>query len=722
MALAVSTARGQRAAAQLDAAALSKTQLLGFGSPPVVSTWRHDEVVAHLEQSLNLIGAWCMRALAAGWDSGRIAYATGTRPFAEEAGAILGGASGRAAQSRSEAEERVAAIERSCDLDAPSPLSALSAEYGLSPLAQRILLVVAAPQLRGELARGYALVANDPARPTCDELLVCHILDAHGSARRQVAHELNADAPLVRHGLILVGNGTRPYVALSALPVVAQRIAGEVTARGEPDELAVPRVADRELCELRLPFELVERAVAALAPRALMPARIVVRAPAGTGGTALLAALARQAGRALGIIDASVLAARGSEALAQLGVELRRTWLRGLVPCLVSVDALLGEDAARRAAFNNVLARHGGPIAFRTALGAALPVYAPTLLLDMPHLSETARLEAWHSALARANAPHDCAERLATKYRVGPGTIERVVRTATAGAVEDLGERIERALRDRRESHIRDVATRVSRLARWDNIVLPGDVLDSIREFIGRIVHRRTVFDRWGYDRLLTSGRGLTALFSGGPGTGKSLVAGVIARELGYELYRIDLSRVLSKWVGETEKNLARVFDAAEDGEVVLLFDEADSLFTKRTPNIRSANDRYSNLEVNFLLERLDQFDGVAILTTNADKAIDPAFKRRLSFRLTFPFPDEDMREQLWRVHIPTEVPRHGELDTRALATRYKLSGGYIRNAALRAAFLAAQESRPLSHDHLERAVQLEYREVGRLSNGGVLE
>jgi SpoVK/Ycf46/Vps4 family AAA+-type ATPase len=165
-----------------------------------------------------------------------------------------------------------------------------------------------------------------------------------------------------------------------------------------------------------------------------------------------------------------------------------------------------------------------------------------------------------------------------------------------------------------------------------------------------------------------------------------------------------------------------RGFDAAEEGEVVLLFDEADSLFAKRTSDVRSANDRYANLEVNYLLERLDSFDGIAILTTNSESAIDPAFKRRLSFRLSFPFPDEEMRAQLWRAHLPAELPRKGEFDFAALAEKYQLSGGYIRNAALRAAFLAAQEKTPLTQDHLARAVALEYREVGKLIDGGILE
>jgi SpoVK/Ycf46/Vps4 family AAA+-type ATPase len=187
------------------------------------------------------------------------------------------------------------------------------------------------------------------------------------------------------------------------------------------------------------------------------------------------------------------------------------------------------------------------------------------------------------------------------------------------------------------------------------------------------------------------------------------------------DLYRVDLSRVMSKWIGETEQNLAKLFDAAEDGNAIILFDEADSLFAKRT-EVRTSVDRYANLEVNYLLQRLDSFEGIAILTTNFGSSIDNAFKRRLSFRLTFPFPDEESREAIWKSHIAPGIPCAGNFDFAALARRHRLSGGYIRNAAVRAAFLAAEEHTALTQDHLERAIKAELRETGKIAEGGILE
>jgi SpoVK/Ycf46/Vps4 family AAA+-type ATPase len=300
-------------------------------------------------------------------------------------------------------------------------------------------------------------------------------------------------------------------------------------------------------------------------------------------------------------------------------------------------------------------------------------------------------------------------------------TVARMRRMSPTPRTGDATDELADALRQHITNRLGATATRVKRLAGWPDIVLPDDVLDSLKEFVSRVRHRRTVYERWGYDKKLTSARGVTALFTGSPGTGKTLVASAIAKDLGLDLYRVDLARVVSKWIGETERNLASVFDAAEDGQAVVLFDEADSLFTKRT-EVKSSVDRYANLEVNYLLQRLDTFEGIAILTTNFGGGIDAAFKRRLSFRLTFPFPDEEMRERLWRIHIPPEVPRTGDLDFVDLAEKYRLSGGYIRNAAVRAAFLAAAEGATLTQSHLERAVALEYREIGKLAESGTLE
>jgi SpoVK/Ycf46/Vps4 family AAA+-type ATPase len=251
-------------------------------------------------------------------------------------------------------------------------------------------------------------------------------------------------------------------------------------------------------------------------------------------------------------------------------------------------------------------------------------------------------------------------------------------------------------------------------------VVLPDTTLASVRELISRARHRHRVLHDWGFERKLAKGLGLSALFSGPPGTGKTMIAGIIARELALELYQIDLSRVVSKYVGETEKNLSEVFEAADWGNVLLLFDEADALFSKRT-DVKSSNDRFSNMEINYLLQRLERFEGVSILTTNLEGSIDQAFKRRLSFRVSFPMPDASEREVLWRRMVPKEAHLAEPLDFAELAQRYEFTGGNIRNGMLRAAFLAAGEDRGITMEHVHRAVTLEYHDAGLLAIGGKL-
>jgi hypothetical protein len=400
---------------------------------------------------------------------------------------------------------------------------------------------------------------------------------------------------------------------------------------------------------------------------------------------------------------------------------LQHADLRGWLPCVDGLDTIPSDDAAARGTVRELMRDHVGPLAVRLPRHFQPPLEPGYILVELPTSTIGERAQQWATILSDVNLAIRDVDELAARFTVGAGTIRRVATAVARGAPADPDAAIEGALRQYLETKLGAVATRVTRLATWSQIVLPADIHDSIVELVARIRHRRTVYDTWGFDQVMSTSRGLTALFQGGPGTGKTLVASAIANELGLDLYRIDLSRVMSKWIGETEQNLAKVFDAAEEGQALILFDEADSLFSKRT-EVRTSVDRYANLEVNYLLQRLDTFEGVAVLTTNFGTAIDAAFKRRLSCRLTFPFPDEEARERLWRVHLPEQLPLGGKIDLSDLAHRYKMSGGYIRNAALRAAFLAAEEQAALTQDHLERAVRAEFREGGKLAESGFLE
>ncbi len=254
-----------------------------------------------------------------------------------------------------------------------------------------------------------------------------------------------------------------------------------------------------------------------------------------------------------------------------------------------------------------------------------------------------------------------------------------------------------------------DLATRIEPVAGWDDLVLPQSQRRILKDIAAHVRNRAIVYGDWGFSRKISHGLGISALFSGASGTGKTMAAEVLANELGLDLYRIDLSSVVSKYIGETEKNLKRVFDAAEQGGTILLFDEADALFGRRS-EVKDSHDRYANIEISYLLQRMEAYRGLAILTTNMKGSIDPAFMRRIMFSVQFPFPDAGQRGEIWKRMFPKDAPREG-LDVDKLS-RLNVPGGNIRNIALYAAFLAADEGRPIGMKHLLHAAQVEYAKL----------
>jgi hypothetical protein len=261
--------------------------------------------------------------------------------------------------------------------------------------------------------------------------------------------------------------------------------------------------------------------------------------------------------------------------------------------------------------------------------------------------------------------------------------------------------------------HLSTLASRARPCRSWDDLVLDPERTARLRQVVARCRHRRRVFGEWGFSPLPSAG--VVALFSGPPGTGKTLAAEIIAGELGLDLYKVDLAAVVSKWVGETEKNLSAIFDAAEASNAALFFDEADALFAKRS-EVSDAHDRYANLEVAHLLQRLERHNGLVVMATNLATNIDPAFLRRVTVSVDFPMPEEAERRAIWERSLPAGAPCQ-DLDVALLARLFKLSGGSIRNAALTAAFLAADRSGPVTMECVVEAVQLELRKLGRLVN-----
>ena len=284
-----------------------------------------------------------------------------------------------------------------------------------------------------------------------------------------------------------------------------------------------------------------------------------------------------------------------------------------------------------------------------------------------------------------------------------------VLSESTAPPPGDFAGRLWQACRAQARQRLDGLAQRIEPVADWTDLVLPEPQLQTLREIALQVRNRTQVYERWGFSSKGKRGLGISALFAGPSGTGKTMAAEVLANELQLDLYRIDLSQVVSKYIGETEKNLRRVFDAAQEGGAILLFDEADALFGKRS-EVKDSHDRYANIEISYLLQRMEAYRGLAILTTNMKGALDTAFMRRLRFVVQFPFPDAAQRARIWRTVFPDQTPTEN-LNPGRLA-RLNVAGGNIRNIALHAAFLAADADEPVRMDHLVQAARCEYSKL----------
>ncbi|HEY0190023.1 MAG TPA: hypothetical protein VGC42_02800, partial [Kofleriaceae bacterium] len=490
---------------------------------PVVATptATAEQTAYALELRLQLMGALAAAAIAEGWDSGRIAKPDVSRPpFADEVNGLLRIASGRQPEELAAAIARLRSIEElvvhadRAREEHLTPLDVLAIDCDLSPAAVAVLFAILAPRLRGELARLYGILSNDPGRALIDEHLLSQLLgQLGGGGVTDIARELDGDRPLRRFGLVHVHDGERPFAGLSVDPLVVRYVASS-DLEGEPDPHLVSRASDRTLDELHLPRDVIDRALRYLAAsRDGTPARLVVRGRTGVGRHTFLASLAARAHRALGVIDLGVMPRDAQRLPAALAAALRRARLRGLLPCIDGLDLAGGDDPDAKVQLGIVLRDHPGPIAVRLPAEARVPLDPGYLLLDLPPRSEHDRGISWNASLARHAIPLADASELASRYRVGPGIIERVCdevahrpdRPTDAGAwMRELDD----AVRQHLENRLGATATRITRLASWADIVLPEDITDSLLELTARVRHRKKVYEQWGFDRSMTTSRG----------------------------------------------------------------------------------------------------------------------------------------------------------------------------------------------------------------------
>jgi SpoVK/Ycf46/Vps4 family AAA+-type ATPase len=338
-----------------------------------------------------------------------------------------------------------------------------------------------------------------------------------------------------------------------------------------------------------------------------------------------------------------------------------------------------------------------------------------TAVFDIAKPLATEQMAAWQAALGKA-APQGLPALLAGQFSLSLADIHSLAAAAKAPgqAAGTLESRLWRGCLNRLRPALDRLGQTIDAKAGWDNLVLPRQELDLLRQIAAQVRGRAEVYDEWGFRERMNRGLGISVLFAGDSGTGKTMAAEVIARDLGLILYRIDLSGVVSKYIGETEKNLRKVFDAAEDGGAVLFFDEADALFGARS-EVKDSHDRYANIEINYLLQRIESYRGLAILASNMKKSLDQAFLRRLRFIVNFPHPGAAERLVMWEKAFPPQTPVK-DLDAARLA-KLNLTGGSISNVALNAAFLAAQQGGKVTMALIFEAARAEFRKLEKPVN-----
>jgi hypothetical protein len=623
-------------------------------------------------------------------------------------------------------------LEAARTTGAPMPLDQLRRAFGLSPTETRTLMALIAIESSARHRQLMRYLANEASRIHPDPGLLAILVYDGPATRDQLVRDLALDAPLFRYRLV-EAIGTRRQVEETPFLLRPLRVNGRVLelvhgyARLDREVATVaeliqdPPGFDRLLVDDATKAEAVELLRSGTGRRAPV---LCIAGPEGAGRRSLVYGAAHAIGARVLRVRCDALPRDGAD-LGRLAQAIaREAVLWHAVLLLDGVDQLAADNDSGRperagAIEAAILADYTGPVAATSPRTDARPVRFDRglVFIDLAVPPESARATIWQRALG-AQGSVDTAERAASRYPVTGGIIERAAASAIAraharGEVVSADD-IHAGVRSTLDVKLSTLGVRIAWRQTWADLVLPEDSLDEVKEFIARVRHRRRVYDEWGFARKVAKGLGLSALFKGPPGTGKTMVAGIIADELALDLYQIDLSRIVSKYVGETEKNLASLFDAAEAGHAILLFDEADSLFAKRT-EVKSSVDRYANLEVNYLLQRMEAFNGITILTTNLDSSIDEAFRRRISFRVDFPMPDAEERVKLWQTMLPKEAAVDDGVDFERLAQRYEMSGGYIRNAVLRAAFLAAEDGGSIGMSHLLRAANLEYVAMGKV-------
>jgi AAA+ superfamily predicted ATPase len=605
------------------------------------------------------------------------------------------------------------------------PLDGITQRFGLDSTEIDILLITLAPEIDPRYERLFAYLQDDVTkkRPSVD--LILNLLTSSFENKLRLRHLFTDEGKLIKSRLLIrFANGSDREPTLLAHYM---RPAGRVVEHmlgfpGLDDRLMGSAILDNPagaLTARRLRDELVGRLDLATEEglsTGTMP-MLAFFGGYGVGKRAAANYISQKLQRPLIVVNLQNLSNSDIGLLDGLRLVLRDALLTGASLYLHQWDSVVQDDRPPDDLFQMLLDYQGLVIVAgeKSWQPAGDQRIRRILRVSFDKADFEHRLQSWQHHLDGQNLQ---LFELANQFQFSPGQIDDAMATALDYANwqrEPLTEQdLFAASRAHSNQKLAALATKIAPRYDWKDIVLPPDTIAQLREMVNTVRQKPMVYGEWGFGRKLALGKGLNALFAGESGTGKTMAADILAGQLGQDLYKIDLSMLVSKYIGETEKNLNRVFTEAQTSNAILFFDEADAIFGKRS-EVKDSHDRYANIEISYLLQRMEAYDGVVILATNLRANLDEAFTRRLHFIVEFPFPEAVDREVIWQVNFPTETPLAPDLDFKLLAERYRITGGNIRNIIMAAAFLAAEKNTPVGMSHLLHGARREYQKMGRL-------
>jgi len=614
-----------------------------------------------------------------------------------------------------------ARIRATVEAGGGSPLVDLIRTFELTPRQWASLMFALLPEVDPNLVAAYRYLARDASCRGLDGRLLSMLVYDTPQSRALMARDFSASSPLSRYRLLELSAGeSLMFRRIRALPRLVYLLDGNGLEL-DPELADIAEVRTTQHHGAAFPAATIERATAALHSNEVV---LAIQGQRGLGKKLLVQVASAHWDKRTLIIDSKRLAQQPL-ATQQLHVRalVREAMLLGAIPVFADTDdaAVVDEDRDGMPAFFAMfLDEWTGPVAITINRERMPRLHQRPIVhiaLEVPDLKVRAQL--WQQVMPLLSTPD--AEGLAGRFAIPGGVIIAAAHAAEAARMPTSPAPSATSLDFAVAAQLHQ---RISRLGKklptpfdLDDLIVDDDTRTALIEIVSAARERRKIRDEF----KLRGAAGISVLFSGHPGVGKSMSGTVLAKRLGLDIYEIDLSQVVSKWLGETEKNLSDVFDAAEPGHVVLLFNEADSLFGKRTADVKSSNDRYANMETNYLLQRLERFNGLTILTTNLTGAIDQAFKRRFTYDVYFTFPSPDMRAELWRRTLPKERSA-SDIDFDELADKFELTGGFIKVACERAAYVAGANNVNIDAALLSATIERMYRERGKLSTVGPLE